>query len=58
MVVDKKGLWVHQKFGYSILQRNGKSGILYMLELWGLHRGLNILHTAYLIITSHSSFEK
>ena len=46
MAVDKKGLWVHQKFGYSIPRRNGKSELLYMLELWGLHQGLNILHTS------------
>lgn len=58
MAVDKKGLWVHQKFGYSIPRRNGKSELLYMLELWGLHQGLNILHTAHRISTSHSSFEK
>lgn len=54
----KKGLWVHQKFGYSIPRRNGKSEILYMLELWGLHNGLNMLHTAHRISTSHSSIEK
>lgn len=35
MAVDKNGLWVHQKFGYSIPRRNGKSEILYILELWG-----------------------
>ena len=58
MAVDKDGLWVHQKFGYSIPRRNGKSEILYMLELWGLFNGLNILHTAHRISTSHSSFEK
>ncbi len=58
MAVDKKGLWVHQKFGYSIPRRNGKSEILYMLELWGLEHGLNMLHTAHRISTSHSSFEK
>lgn len=58
MAVDKNGLWVHQKFGYSIPRRNGKSEILYMLEIWGLHQGLNILHTAHRISTSHSSFEK
>lgn len=58
MAVDKNGLWVHQKFGYSIPRRNGKSEILYMLEIWGLHKGLNILHTAHRISTSHSSFEK
>ena len=58
MAVDKENLWVHQKFGYSIPRRNGKSEILYMLELWGLHHGLNMLHTAHRISTSHSSFEK
>lgn len=58
MAYDKNDLWVHQKFGYSIPRRNGKSEILYMLELWGLHQGINILHTAHLISTSHASFEK
>lgn len=58
MAIDKKGLWVHQKFGYSIPRRNGKSEILYIVELWALHKGLNILHTAHRISTSHSSFEK
>lgn len=58
MAVDRQDLWVHQKFGYSIPRRNGKSEILYMLELWGLHKGLNMLHTAHRISTSHSSFEK
>lgn len=58
MAVDEDGLWVHQKFGYSLPRRNGKSEILYMLEIWGLERGLNILHTAHRISTSHSSYEK
>ena len=58
MALDKKGLWIHQKFGYSIPRRNGKSEILYIVELWALHKGLNILHTAHRISTSHSSFEK
>ncbi|NEW62763.1 terminase [Granulicatella sp. zg-ZJ] len=58
MAIDKEQLWVHQKFGYSIPRRNGKSEILYMLEIWGLHEGINILHTAHRISTSHSSFEK
>lgn len=58
MAVDDDGLWVHQKFGYSIPRRNGKTEIIYILELWGLHNGLNMLHTAHRISTSHSSFEK
>lgn len=58
MAVDEDSLWVHQKFGYSIPRRNGKTEIIYILELWGLHHGLNMLHTAHRISTSHSSFEK
>lgn len=56
--VNEDNLWVHQKFGYSIPRRNGKTEVVYILELWGLHEGLNILHTAHRISTSHSSFEK
>lgn len=58
MAIGEDGLWTHQKFGYSIPRRNGKTEIIYMLELWGLFHGLNILHTAHRISTSHSSFEK
>lgn len=55
---DEDKLWIHQKFGYSVPRRNGKTEVVYILELWGLHEGLNILHTAHRISTSHSSFEK
>lgn len=58
MGVDDKGLWVHQKYGYSVPRRNGKTEIVYIVELWALHQGLRILHTAHRISTSHSSFEK
>lgn len=58
MGVDHTGLWVHQKFGYAIPRRNGKTEDVYIVELWGLHHGLKILHTAHRISTSHSSFEK
>lgn len=58
MAVDGDGLWVHQKFGFSISRRNGKTEIVYDVELWALENGLNVLHTAHRISTSHSSFEK
>jgi len=58
MAVDEEELWVHQKFGYSLPRRNGKTEIVYILEIWALHQGDNILHTAHRISTSHSSFEK
>ena len=58
MAIDENGLWAHQKFGYSIPRRNGKTEIVYMLELWALENGLSTLHTAHRISTSHSSYEK
>lgn len=58
MAIEDDGLWVHQKFGYSIPRRNGKTEVVYILELWALERGLSTLHTAHRISTSHSSFEK
>lgn len=58
MAVDDDGLWIHQKYGYSLPRRNGKTEIIYMLELWALEQGKSILHTAHRISTSHSSFEK
>ena len=58
MAIDDEGLWVHQKFGFSIPRRNGKTEIVYIVELWALEHGLNVLHTAHRISTSHSSFEK
>lgn len=58
MAVGDDGLWVHQKFGFSIPRRNGKTEVVYIVELDALEEGLNILHTAHRISTSHSSFEK
>lgn len=56
--MNDDGLWTHSKFGYAVPRRNGKTEVVYMAELWGLFNGLNILHTAHRISTSHSSFEK
>ncbi|MCR8969283.1 DEAD/DEAH box helicase family protein [Facklamia sp. 7083-14-GEN3] len=58
MAVDDDGLWTHQKFGYSLPRRNGKTEVVYIKELWALEKGLNILHTAHRISTAHSSYEK
>lgn len=58
MAVNEDGLWVHQKFGFSVSRRNGKTEIVYIVELDGLEQGLKILHTAHRISTSHASFEK
>ena len=58
MATDDEGYWVHQKFGFAVARRNGKTEVIYEIELWALENGLNILHTAHRISTSHASFEK
>lgn len=58
MAVDDDGLWVHQKFGYAIPRRNGKSENVLMRILWGLKNGEKILYTAHRTTTSHSVYER
>ena len=55
---NRKGLWTHQKFGYSVPRRNGKTEDVLMRELWGLMNGERILHTAHRTTTSHATWEK
>lgn len=56
MAVDKTGLWVHQKFGYSVPRRNGKNEVVTIRELWGLENGEQICHTAHRTTTSHAAW--
>ena len=58
MAVDAEGLWVHQKFGYSLPRRNGKSEIILARVLWGLNNGEKILYTAHRTTTTHSIWER
>lgn len=55
---NKKGLWVHTKFGYSVPRRNGKNEIIAMRELYGLNEGEHINHTAHRTTTSHVAWER
>ena len=55
LAVNKDGLWVHTKYGYSVPRRNGKNEIVAMRELYGLKEGERILHTAHRTTTSHSA---
>ena len=41
MAGDEDGLWVHQKFGYAIPRRNGKTEVIYIKEMWALEHRLN-----------------
>ena len=58
MAVNEDGLWTHQKFGYSVPRRNGKSEDVLMRCLWGLKNGERILYTAHRATTSHSVWER
>ncbi len=58
LAINKNGLWVHTKFGYSLPRRNGKNEVVAIRELWGLMNGENILHTAHRTTTSHAAWER
>ena len=58
MAVDDDGLWVHQKFGYSVPRRNGKSEMALARCIWGLKHGERILYTAHRASTAHSIWDR
>ena len=58
MAVDDEGLWIHQKFGYSVPRRNGKSEIALARCIRGLKHGERILYTAHRASTAHSIWER
>ena len=58
MAVNDEGLWVHQKFGYSVPRRNGKSEMALARCIWGLNHGERILYTAHRASTAHSIWER
>lgn len=58
MATDSEGLWIHQKFGYSVPRRNGKSEMVLMRCIWGLKNGERILYTAHRASTSHAVWDR
>lgn len=58
LAVNKDGLWIHTKFGYSVPRRNGKNEIVAIRELFGLKNGERILHTAHRTTTSSSAAKR
>ena len=58
MAVDDEGLWIHQKFGYSVSRRNGKSEMALGRCIYGLKKGEKILYTAHRVSTAHSIWER
>lgn len=58
MAVNDDGLWIHQKFGYSVPRRNGKSEMALARCVWGLKHGERILYTAHRASTAHSIWER
>lgn len=58
MGVNSDGLWIHQKFGYSVPRRNGKNEIIVIRELWGLEHGEQMCHTAHRTTTSRAAWSR
>lgn len=58
MATTEEGYWTHQKFGYSVPRRNGKSESVLMRCLWGLKNEERILYTAHRASTSHAVWER
>ena len=58
MAISDEGLWIHQKFGYAVPRRNGKSEDVLMRCLWGLSTGERILYTAHRTSTAHAVWER
>lgn len=58
MAINEEGLWIHQKYGYSVPRRNGKSENVLARCLWGLKHGERILYTAHRASTSHAVWER
>lgn len=58
MAVDDDGLWIHQKFGYSVPRRNGKSEMALARCVYGLKIGERILYTAHRASTAHAIWDR
>ena len=58
MAVDDDVLWIHQKFGYSVPRRNGKSEMALARCVYGLKHGERILYTAHRATTAHSIWDR
>ena len=52
LAVDRKGNYVHRRYGLSVPRRNGKTEIFLMREFYALEHGERVLHTAHLTSTS------
>ena len=53
---DDDGLWLHQKFGFSVPRRNGKNEVVAAREMYGLETGEYICHTAHRTTTAHTAW--
>ena len=58
MAVDDDGQWVHQKFGYAVPRRNGKSEDVIVRCIYALAEGTRVIYTAHRATTSHAIWER
>lgn len=58
LAVRDDGLYVHQKFGFSVPRRNGKSEIMLAIMRYALDEGVKVMYTAHRTQTSRAIWER
>lgn len=58
LAVDRKGKYIHRRYGVSISRRNGKTELFLARELYALKHGERVLHTAHLTATSSDASKR
>lgn len=58
LAIREDGLYVHQKFGFSVPRRNGKSEIMLAIMRYALDEGAKVMYTAHRTQTSRAIWER
>lgn len=58
LAIREDGLYVHQKFGFSVPRRNGKSEIMLAIMRYALDEGVKVMYTAHRTQTSRAIWER
>ena len=58
LAVDRKGRYIHRRYGLSISRRNGKTEVFLIREIHALKNGERVLHTAHQTATSNDASQR
>lgn len=58
LAIRDDGLYVHQRFGFSVPRRNGKSEIMLAIMRYALDEGVKVMYTAHRTQTSRAIWER